>query len=68
MRAHIMIVAIAVLAMIVAHMASTEDRVIGDPDCTVDCSGQADTDNGIGSSLTVTSHNDASLFCRASAN
>jgi hypothetical protein len=59
MRAHIMIVAIAVLAMIVAHMASTEDRVIGDPDCTVDCSGQADTDNGIGSSLTVTSHNDA---------
>jgi len=51
MRAHIMIVAIAVLAMIVAHMASTEDRVIGDPDCTVDCSGQADTDNGIGTSL-----------------
>ena len=43
----------------VAHAASTEDRVIGDPDCTADCSGQAtDTDNGIGSSLTVAPNND----------
>jgi hypothetical protein len=55
MRA-IMIAAFAALAMIVAHMASTEDRVIGDPDCTVDCSGQAA--DGIGSSLTVTPNND----------
>jgi hypothetical protein len=55
----IMIAAFAALAMIVAHMASTEDRVIGDPDCTVDCSGQAaNTDNGIGSSLTVAPNND----------
>ena len=58
MRAHIMIVAIAVLAMIVAHMASTEDRVIGDPDCTVDCSRQAaDADNGVGTSLPVDPNN-----------
>ena len=61
MRAYIMIAAFAAIAMMaVAHTASTEDRVIGAPDCTVDCSGQAaNTDNGIGSSLTVTSHNDA---------
>jgi hypothetical protein len=60
MRAHIMIAVLAALAMFaVAHMASTEDRVIGDPDCTVDCSGQAvDTDNSIGSSLTVAPNND----------
>jgi hypothetical protein len=58
MRA-IMIAAFAALAMIVAHMASTEDRVIGDPDCTVDCSGHAaNTDNGIGSSLPVDPNND----------
>jgi hypothetical protein len=58
MRAYIMIAALAALAVIVAHMASTEDRVIGDPDCTVDCSGQAaDTDNGIGPNLTVAPNN-----------
>jgi hypothetical protein len=59
MRAHIVIAVLAALAMFaVAHMASTEDRVIGDPDpdCTVDCSGQ-NTDNG-GSSLTVAPDND----------
>jgi hypothetical protein len=42
----------------VAHTASTEDRVIGAPDCTVDCSRQAaDTDNGIGTSLPVDPNN-----------
>jgi hypothetical protein len=55
MRA-IIIAAFAALAMIVAHMVSTEDQVIGDPDCTVDCSGQA-TENGIGSSLPVAPNN-----------
>jgi hypothetical protein len=60
MRAHIIIAAFAALAMIaIAHTASTEDRVIGDPDCTVDCSGQAaDTDNSTGSSLTVAPNKD----------
>jgi hypothetical protein len=59
MRAYIMIAAFAALAMIaVAHTASTEDRVVGAPDCTVDCSGQAaDTDNGIGTSLPVDPNN-----------
>jgi hypothetical protein len=57
MRA-IIIASFAALAMIVAHMASTEDRVIGDPDCTVDCSGQAaDTESGIGSNLPVAPNN-----------
>ena len=56
MRAYIMIAAFAALAMIaVAHTASTEDRVIGAPDCTVDCPGQAaDTDNGIGTVCPLT--------------
>jgi hypothetical protein len=60
MRAHIMIAVLAALAIFaVAHMASTDDRVIGDPDCTVDCSGQAaDTDNAIGSSVSVAPKND----------
>jgi hypothetical protein len=59
MRAYIIIAAFAVIATIVAHMANTEDRVIGDSDCTVDCSGQAaDTDNGTGSSLTVAPNKD----------
>ena len=55
MRAYIMIAVFAALAMFAgAHTASTEDRVIGAPDCTVDCPGQAaDTDNGIGTSLPV---------------
>jgi hypothetical protein len=59
MRAYIMIATFAALAMIaVAHTASTEDRVIGAPDCTVDCSRQAaDTDNGIGTSLPVDPNN-----------
>jgi hypothetical protein len=58
-RAYIMIATFAVLTMIaVAQTASTEDRVIGAPDCTVDCSGQAaNTDNGIGSSLPVDPNN-----------
>ena len=56
MRAHIMIAVLAALAIFaVAHMASTDDRVIGDPDCTVDCSGQTDTDKG---TLTVAPNND----------
>jgi hypothetical protein len=60
MRADIMIAVLAALAIFaVAHMASTEDRVIGDPDCTIDCSGQAaDTDNGTGSRLTVAPNKD----------
>jgi hypothetical protein len=65
MRTQIMIIAFAALAMIaVAHTASTEDRVIGAPDCTVDCSGQAaDTDNGIGTSLSVDpNYSDGSYF------
>jgi hypothetical protein len=59
MRAYIMIAAFAALAMIVvAHTASTEDRVIGAPDCTADCSQQAaDTDNGIGTSLPIDPNN-----------
>ena len=59
MRAHIMIAVLAALAMFaVAHTASTEDRLIGAPDCTVDCSGQAaNTDNGIGTSLPVDPNN-----------
>jgi hypothetical protein len=59
MRAYIMFATFAALAMIaVARTASTEDRVIGAPDCTVDCSGQgANTDNGIGSSLPVDPNN-----------
>jgi hypothetical protein len=58
MRA-IMIAAFAALVMIVFHIANTGDRVIGDPDCTVDCSGQAaDTDNGTGSSSTVAPNKD----------
>jgi hypothetical protein len=59
MRAYIMIAAFAALAMIaIAQTVSTEDRVIGDPDCTVDCSGHAaDTDNGIGTSLAVDPNN-----------
>jgi hypothetical protein len=60
MRANIMLAAIAALAMIaIAKTTNTEDRVIGAPDCTVDCSGQAtDTDNGIGTSLPVAPNND----------
>ena len=59
MRAHIMIAVLAALTMsAVAHTASTEDRLIGAPDCTVDCSGQAaNTDNGIGTSLPVDPNN-----------
>ena len=52
MRAYIMIAAFAALAMIaVAQTVSTEDRVIGAPDCAVDCS------NGIGTSLPVDPNN-----------
>ena len=59
MRAYIMIAAFVAIAMMaVAHTASTEDRVIGAPDCPVDCSRQtADTDNGIGTSLRVDPNN-----------
>jgi hypothetical protein len=55
MRAYIMITVFAAIAVIaVAHTVSTEDQVIGAPDCAVGCSGQAaDTDNGIGSTLPV---------------
>jgi hypothetical protein len=52
MRAYIMIAAIAALAIIaVAQTVSTEDRVIGAPDCSVDCW------NGIGTSLPVDPNN-----------
>jgi hypothetical protein len=59
MRAYIVVAAFAAIAMIaIAQMTSTEDRVIGAPDCTVNCSGQAaDTENGIGSSLPVAPNN-----------
>jgi hypothetical protein len=59
MRAYFMIAAFAALAMIaIAQSASTEDRVIGAPDCTVDCSGRAaDFDNGIGTSLPIDPNN-----------
>jgi hypothetical protein len=55
MRAHIMIAALTALAMFaVAHTASTQNRVIGVPDCTVDCLGyEAQADNGIGSRLPI---------------
>jgi len=60
MRAYIMLAAVAALAMIaIAQTTNTEDRVIGAPDCTIDCSGQAaDTDNGIGTSLPAAPNND----------
>jgi len=58
MRAYIMLAAFAALAMIAIAQTNTEDRVIGAPDCTVDCSGQAaDTDNGIGTSVPVDPNN-----------
>jgi hypothetical protein len=59
MRAYIMIAAFAALAMIaVARTASTGDRAMGAPDCSVDCSRQAaDTDNGIGTNLPVDPNN-----------
>jgi hypothetical protein len=55
MRAHIMITVLAALAMFaVAHTASTQSRVIGAPDCTVDCSTyEAQADNGIGVRLPI---------------
>jgi hypothetical protein len=55
MRAHIVIAVLAALAMFaVAHTASTKNRVIGAPDCTVDCSEhEAQADNGIGTRLPI---------------
>ena len=59
MRTYILVAAFAALAIIaIAQTMNTEDRVIGAPDCTVDCSGQAaNTDNGIGTSLPVDPNN-----------
>ena len=55
MRAHIMIAVLTALAMFaVAHTASTRNRVIGTPDCTVDCSEhQVQADNGVGTRLPI---------------
>ncbi len=55
MRAHIVIAVLAALAMFaVAHTASTQNRVIGAPDCAVDCSKhEAQADNGIGTRLPI---------------
>jgi hypothetical protein len=55
MRAHIVIAVLTALAMFaVAHTASTKNRVIGAPDCTVDCSEhEAQADNGIGTRLPI---------------
>lgn len=55
MRAHIMIAVLTALAMLaVAHTASTHIRVIGAPDCTVDCAEhEAQADNGIGTRLPI---------------
>jgi hypothetical protein len=55
MRAHIVIAVLAALAMFaVAHTASTQNRVIGASDCTVDCSEhEAQADNGIGTRLPI---------------
>jgi hypothetical protein len=55
MRAHIMIAVLTALAMFaVAHRTSIQNRVIGAPDCTVDCSEhQAQADNGIGTRLPI---------------
>ena len=59
MRAYIMLAAFAALAMIaIAQTINTEDRVIGDPDCTVDCSGQAANTDSSGSSLTLAPKHD----------
>jgi hypothetical protein len=60
MRTYILVAAFAALAIIaIAQTMNTEDRVIGAPDRTVDCSGQAaDTDNGIGTSLPVAPKHD----------
>ena len=53
MRAHIVIAVLAALATFaVAHTASTQNRVIGAPDCTVDCSEhETQADNGTGTRL-----------------
>ena len=55
MRAHIVIAVLTGLAMFaVAHTASTQDRVIGAPDCTVDCSDhEVQADNGTGTRLPI---------------
>ena len=55
MRAHIMIAVLTALAMFaVAHTASTQNRVIGAANCTVDCSEhEAQADNGIGTRLPI---------------
>jgi hypothetical protein len=54
MRAHIMIAVLTALAMFaVAHTASTQNRVIGAPVCAVDCSYDAQADNGIGTRLPI---------------
>ena len=55
MRAHILIAVLTALAMFaVAHTASTQDRVIGATDCTVDCADhEAQADNGIGTGLPI---------------
>jgi hypothetical protein len=60
MRTYILVAAFAALAIIaIAQTMNTEDRVIGAPDCTADCSGQAaDTDNGIGTSLPAAPNHD----------
>jgi hypothetical protein len=52
-RAYILIAAFAALAMFaVARTPSTEDRVIGDASCAVDCpAGDAGADNGTGTNL-----------------
>ncbi len=53
MRAHIMIAVLTALAIFaVAHTASTQDRVIGAPECTADCSDH-EADNGIGTTLPI---------------
>jgi hypothetical protein len=59
MRAYIMIAAFAALAMIaVVHTTNTEDRVIGAPVCTNDCTEhEAEADNGIGTSLPIDPNN-----------
>jgi hypothetical protein len=62
MRAHIVIAVLAALAMFaVAHTASTQNRVIGAPDCTVDCSEhEAQADNEVTSFLATAPYN---VFC-----
>ena len=57
MRAYLMIAALAVtVVLLLARAGSTQDRAIGDTECTADGAGHAvlyESDNGIGTSTPI---------------